>query len=123
MQTYQLTLLIRDSLSEDKRKTLLEGVTKDFDKVVKEDLWGSKPLTYQIEKQDKAFYANYQFEAAPEKVSSLDKKLKLNEDVIRFLLIKRDPAKYAKTAVAAEEKPVEVKEETVKEEVKKEKTK
>lgn len=89
MNSYQLTLLIKNDLAEKTRKELLDSVTKKFGKLEKEDLWGNKNLAYPIKKQDKAYFAHYEFDAEPKEISGLDKMLKLNEDIIRYLLIRK----------------------------------
>lgn len=89
MNSYLLTLLIKDSLDEKERATLLESLTKQFGKVTKEDLWGVKDLVYPIKRANKAYYAHFEFEGEAKDIPSLDKSLKLNEDVIRYLLIRK----------------------------------
>lgn len=86
---YQLTLLIKNELEEQARKELLDDVEKSLGKLTKEDLWGSRNLAYPIAHQTSAFYAHLEFEAEPNTITSLDKQLKLNEDIIRYLLVRR----------------------------------
>lgn len=88
MNSYSLTLLIKNELSEKDRGEILDSVKKNFDKLVKEDLWGTKNMSYKIKHQDKAFYAHFEFESDPAKISPLDKQIKLNEDIIRYLLLR-----------------------------------
>lgn len=90
MNQYLLTLLIKNDLEEKARKELLDGVTKNFGKLSKEDLWGTRSLSYPIKHQDRAFYAHFEFEAEPSSIASLDKSYKLNEDIIRYLLLRKD---------------------------------
>jgi small subunit ribosomal protein S6 len=113
MNTYQLTMLINPDLEEKKRGDLLASVTKNFGKTLKEDLWGNKSLAYDINHQNKAFFAYYEFELEPVKISSLDKMVKLNEDIMRYLLLKVDPKKIKREAKAASKKEI-VKEEKTK---------
>ncbi len=89
MSNYQLTLLIKNTLEEKERKELLGSITKDFGKLIKEDLWGTRDLSYPIKHQTQAYYAHFEFEAEPQQIPSLDKMVKLNEDIIRYLLIRR----------------------------------
>jgi small subunit ribosomal protein S6 len=96
MNTYQLTLLVSSNLDDKKRGDVLASISKNFDKVIKEDLWGNKSLAYDINHEGKAYYAFYEFEHDPKKISSLDKMVKLNEDIMRYLLLKVDPKKSAK---------------------------
>lgn len=89
MNSYYLTLVLKPDLKEEERKEILESITKKFDKLGKEDLWGSRELAYPIKRQSKGYYAHFEFESNPENIKGLDKMVKLNEDIIRYLLIKR----------------------------------
>lgn len=88
MNSYILTLVLKADLEEKARKELLESVTKKFGKLNKEDLWGVRDLAYPIKHQEKGYYALYFFEAEPKTIPALDKNLKLEEDIIRYLLIR-----------------------------------
>lgn len=90
MVNYSLALVIKNSLDEKERKELLESITKKFNKTIKEDLWGTRSLSYKIKHQDKAFYAYFEFESESDQIKSLDKQIKLNEDIIRYLILKKD---------------------------------
>ncbi len=88
MQNYLLTILIDEKIAEKNRQDLLASIIKDFGKLIKEDLWGVRSLSYPIKHQSSAFYAHFEFEAEPKAIPPLDKKLKLNEDIIRYLLLR-----------------------------------
>ena len=105
-----LTLLIKEDVSEADRKKLLASFLENTSNS-KEDLWGVRSLSYPIQHLDKAYYAHLEFQAEPSSIPPLDKKLKLEEDVIRYLLVK---AKISK-------KVAKVKKEAKKEEIKEEK--
>lgn len=76
-------------MEEKARKEFLDGLKKKFEKVVKEDLWGVRDLAYPIKKQAKGFYAHFELEADPKAAKGLDKILKLEEDIIRYLLVRK----------------------------------
>lgn len=88
MNDYALTILLKPDLDEKARGELIGSITKKIGQVKKEDLWGNRELAYPIKKQQKAFYAHFEFEANPGDISSLDKSLKLEEDIIRYLLVR-----------------------------------
>lgn len=79
-------------MEEKERKTLLDSMVKKLvgeeGKVAKEDLWGERDLAYPINKQNKGFYAHFELAADPKNAKGLDKILKLEEDVLRYLLIR-----------------------------------
>mgnify|MGYP001558249486 CR=1 FL=1 len=88
MNDYALTIILKPDLEEKVRVALLESVTKKFGKMDKEDLWGSRDLAYPIKRESKGWYAHYQFSAEPSVISSLDKILKIEEDILRYLLLR-----------------------------------
>lgn len=90
MNNYYLTLVVSNKLDEKERKELLDSISKKINKVEKEDSWGMRSLAYPIKHQEKGFYAHLEFKADPKEISSLDKMIKLNEDIIRYLLLKKD---------------------------------
>lgn len=88
MNSYTLTLVLKPDLDDKARKELLDTVTKNFEKTDKEDLWGTRDLAYPIKHQTKGWYAHYQFSADPKVIAPLDKALKIEEDILRYLLVR-----------------------------------
>jgi small subunit ribosomal protein S6 len=93
MNNYLLTLVLKSEQDEKARKELLDDIKKIITgtdgKIEKEDLWGNRDLAYPIKRQTKGFYAHFEFETDPKNAKGLDKALKVQEDVIRHLLIRR----------------------------------
>lgn len=96
MSTYTLTVLVKEKVDEKARTGLIDDVKKNFTTLVKEDLWGVRGLAYPIKHNDKAYFAHFEFETEPEKVISLDRNLRLNEDVLRYLVVKSKKIKIRK---------------------------
>lgn len=92
MNSYLLTLVLKPEIEEKARKELLDSITKKITgsegKVEKEDLWGKRPLAYPIKKQKAGFFAHFEIQADPKGAKGLDKSLDLEEDVLRYLLIR-----------------------------------
>lgn len=93
MNNYYLTLILKPDQEEKGRKDLLDSVLKKMTgedgKVLKEDLWGARDLAYPIKRQTKGFYAHFEIEADPKGAKGLDKTLRLEEDVLRYLLTRK----------------------------------
>lgn len=89
MNKYYLTLVLKSGLDEKAQKELLDGVKKKFEKIIKEDLWGEKDLAYPIQKQTKGFYVHWEIEADPKVIKDIDKTLKVEEDILRYLIVRR----------------------------------
>ncbi len=88
MNAYYLTLVLKPDMEEKASKELLDSLKKKFEKVVKEDLWGERDLAYPIKKQTKGFYVHLELEADPKVIKDIDKTLKVEEDIIRYLLVR-----------------------------------
>lgn len=93
MNSYYLTLVLKADLDEKERNTLLDTMVKKIvgadGKVDKADLWGNKDLSYPIKKQSKGYVAHYELTANPKNAKTIDKVLKVEEDILRYLLVRR----------------------------------
>lgn len=93
MNSYLLTLVLKPEMDEKERKTFLDSLIKKVigadGKVLKEDLWGERDLSYPIKKQTKGFFAHFEITSDPKQTKGLDKTLKLEEDILRHLLVRR----------------------------------
>lgn len=119
MQNYMLTVLVKNELAEKERVALLDDIKKQFGELKKEDLWGARGLAYPINHQEKAFFAHFEFQQEPSKILALDKMVKLNEDIMRYLLTRVEISKKVvkprkEVKKQADEKTEEVTEELAK---------
>lgn len=93
MNSYYLTLVLKPELEEKGRIALLDSMVKKLigedGKVEKEDLWGNKDLAYPIKRQSKGYVAHYEISADPKNAKTIDNALKAEEDILRYLLIRR----------------------------------
>ncbi len=89
MNKYYLTLVLKNGLDEKARKELLEAVVKKLGKVVKQDDWGVRDLAYPIKHQTKGFYVHFEFESEASTIQALDKALKIEEDILRYLIVRQ----------------------------------
>lgn len=91
MRQYELTYLVSDNVSESditKVTGKIGGyVSDEGGKVLKEESWGRRKLAYPINKQLFATYITTSFELEPDKLRSLEREIKHENDVIRHLLI------------------------------------
>lgn len=91
MREYELVLIVKSSLSEDKRKKVLDtvkGWLKDI-KIGKEDNWGLRPLAYKIKHETSGFFTRFSLEAKDAIPTDFEKRILGVEDVIRHLLIRK----------------------------------
>ncbi len=94
MSLYEATFIARQDISAAD----LQKVANDFKeiatsaggKVVKEEDWGLRTLTYKIHKSKKGHYIHFGLDTTKEAVAEIDRKARLNEDVVRTLIVKVD---------------------------------
>ena len=123
MKLYELTYLISPEFSEEELKSLNEKINSLIQKgtgVLNEvKLPIKKKLAYPIKKQREAFLINLSFYFEPEKLGSLEKELKSEKKILRYLILARPKSKIAKVRkrpakvipkIPAKEKKVELKE-------------
>lgn len=90
MRTYELMLVVNPSFPHDdekKSKELVDKLLADQDvNDLKVEVWGKKQLAYEIKKQTEAVYLLATFQANHADSQKLEQKIKLQSDVIRYLL-------------------------------------
>jgi small subunit ribosomal protein S6 len=77
-------------------KFLIENA--DLEKV---EQWGKRRLAYDIKKRKAGVYVLFRYLAESEIPSKLDRQFKLNQTILRYLTIRRDPRFDTAPAVAA----------------------
>jgi small subunit ribosomal protein S6 len=107
VKEYELTTVIHPDLETNQTPALdkIRGIVKDAGgKIVKEDSWGKKKLAYQIKGQDFGIYQYFEVELpadAPLKISNI---LNITDEVLRYLLVKKDEKPAAKKTNSEEER-------------------
>ena len=89
-RVYELTIIsILSPKGKDGKKDIkdLLAIIEKIGKIEKKEDWGLKKLAYPIQKKKRAYYFWITFQTEPQKVTQLDNFLKLNENIIRHLLI------------------------------------
>jgi len=102
MNTYELMLIINPQLSDaeiaeavDKAKKIL---TDEKAEVLAEDRLGRKKFSHNVGKNRDGFYVYMKVKAAPESVKVINHSLKLQETVLRAMLMKATAEQPVKKA-------------------------
>lgn len=69
---------------------------------VEVDHWGKRTLAYPIKKQPVGYYVLARFDASPEQLTELQRILRLDESVLRFLVVVADEEAGVVTATPHE---------------------
>lgn len=88
-QMYELPILISQYAEvEVLLKNVQEGMLSSEFCLLKREFWGKRNLAYSINKIKKADYHVVYFSATIDALKALEKKLKMTQDVLRFLVLK-----------------------------------
>ena len=91
---YDFTIITRGDLSEaDHAKTLTgyeELMTKDGGEILRKDEWGNKKLSYPIKRAYRGYYANYDFVGTPENLHEMERLMRIDDNVLRYLAVRLD---------------------------------
>ena len=115
---YELAVLYRDDSEEGAEKTAvkLKKLLADAGaKILKEEIWGKRPLAYPIKKQTQAFYVFYDLEMDCSQPAKLEGALNITEEILRYQFYKPDLKALA--AALAQPGPQEAKEKGSEEDV------
>jgi len=63
-------------------------ITDGEGKVLKTDNWGLKTLAYRINKNRKGYYVLFHFDTPAPALLEMERLMRLNEDVLRYMSIK-----------------------------------
>jgi len=94
---YELMALINPEITDEALTAAVDtvaGLITSFGgeiSLIKRDTpWGRRRLAYPIQRFRDAIYVLYQFMATPSSISPIERDLKLDEQVIRYLLVRQD---------------------------------
>lgn len=91
MRDYELVLIFHPALGEDAIHQKLErfhGLVSGGDaQITVVDHWGGRQLAYPIQKQTSGYYVITQFHGDPTSLPELERIMKLDEGVLRYLIV------------------------------------
>lgn len=90
MKNYELVYVVRPNAEDEVKEAVLNKVQEVISangEVEKVDTWGNKKLAYQIAKFSEGFYVLVNFKASADLPKELDRNLKINENVIRHMIV------------------------------------
>lgn len=94
MALYEHIYLARQDVSAQQVEELTSALTSLLEekggKVTKNEYWGLKTLSYKIRKNRKAHYSLFNIDAPHEAVAEMERQMRINEDILRFMTIRVD---------------------------------
>ncbi|MCR5144525.1 MAG: 30S ribosomal protein S6 [Lachnospiraceae bacterium] len=96
MNKYELALVVSAKIEDDARAAVVDkakGYVERFGgKISDVEEWEKRKLAYEIQKQSEGYYFFIQFEAEPEAPAQIEENIRIMENVLRFLCVRKDEA-------------------------------
>lgn len=94
MSKYELAVVVSARIEDDERAAVVDKCKALIERfggtVTNVDDWGKKRLAYEVQKMKEAFYYFIQFEAETTVPVEIENRVRIMENVVRFLVVKQD---------------------------------
>jgi small subunit ribosomal protein S6 len=88
---YECVLIARNDVTQQQVEAVVDNIARQLEvdggSMVKREYWGLRGLAYRIKKNRKGHYMLMGLDAKPAFVNEMERQLRLNEDILRFLTL------------------------------------
>jgi small subunit ribosomal protein S6 len=103
MPFYENVYIARQDISATQAEALTEQfaalIAEQGGKVTKKESWGLRNIAYRIKKNRKGHYTLMNIEAPPAAITEMERQMRINEDVLRYLTIRVDALEEGPSAM------------------------
>ena len=95
MNKYESVIIVNPNVEETGLKALEEkftGLINENGKVESVENMGKKRLAYEIKKNKEGTYMLFNFEANPDSIAELERVYRITDNIIKFIVVKKDVA-------------------------------
>lgn len=96
MNKYELAVVVSAKIEDDERTVVVDKCKALIERfggtVTNVDDWGKKRLAYEVQKMKDAFYYFIQFDAEASAPVEIENRIRIMDNVVRFLIVKQDEA-------------------------------
>jgi small subunit ribosomal protein S6 len=104
LREYEVLYIVRADLDDDKVQDAVKRVNtlieRSGGKIERTNLWGKRKLAYEVKHQKEGSYVLQDFQLDPDRVPELESALKITEEVLRHLIVRKPEKAAPVTAVA-----------------------
>lgn len=94
MNKYELAVVVSAKIEDDERAAAVEQckalIERFGGQITNVDEWGKKRLAYDVQKMKEAFYYFIQFDAEPTVPAEIESRVRIMDNVIRYLVVRQD---------------------------------
>ncbi len=103
MPLYECVLIARNDVTQQQVEAVADTIAAQLEgdggSVPKREYWGLRSLSYRIKKNRKAHYMLLGLDAKPATITEMERQLRLNEDVLRFMTVRVEAIDEAPSAI------------------------
>ena len=103
MPLYETVLIARNDVTQQQVETITDEIGVELEaaggSVKKREYWGLRSLAYRVKKNRKGHYMLLGLDAEPAFINEMERKLGLNEDVLRFMTLRVEAIEEAPSAI------------------------
>lgn len=96
MNKYELAVIVSAKIEDDERAATVDKCKALIERfggtITNVDEWGKKRLAYEIQKMREAFYYFIQFDAESTVPAEIESRIRIMDNVIRYLCVRQDEA-------------------------------
>jgi small subunit ribosomal protein S6 len=96
MRAYELLIVLKPDLEEEANNAMIEKfaglIQQNQGNVEQITRWGKKRLAYEVKDFREGFYTLVLFQGVSETANELDRVLRLTDEVLRHIIVRRDAA-------------------------------
>ncbi len=94
IRPYELVFIAHPDLDESAFQAVVErvkqAIVEQGGTVTKTDIWGKRPLAYPIRKRREGYYVLMHMDMPAPALARLERFMRLQEPIMRFLFVRRD---------------------------------
>ena len=96
MNKYELAVVVSAKIEDEERAATIDKVKAYVERfggqITNVDEWGKKRLAYEVQKMHEGFYYFIQFEADTTAPAEIESRVRIMDNVMRFLCVRQDEA-------------------------------
>ncbi|MBV8913964.1 MAG: 30S ribosomal protein S6 [Acetobacteraceae bacterium] len=103
MPLYECVFIARNDVTQQQVEAVADGIDTELQadggSVRKREYWGLRSLAYRVKKNRKGHYMLLGLDAKPAFITEMERRLRLNEDVLRFMTLRVDEIEEGPSAI------------------------
>ncbi|MDQ1263028.1 MAG: small subunit ribosomal protein [Campylobacterota bacterium] len=100
MRNYENLVIVKPTLTAEEIqasiKAVEETITSNGGEIAATDSMGMRKLAYPLAKNERGYFHVIYYSAAPSAISEIERRFRINEDILRFVTIKYDTNREVK---------------------------